>query len=1057
MLTLYKAHSVREGTDAVLSTLKEGNGRNIIIVPDAFTLAFEAGALSRLGKEGSFDLEVMSFARLAGVVLGNKLKKCLSPAGSVMLLERVIRKNEKNLRAYGRAARKAGFAEEMYAALTAIRNSGVTAERLERAAESLQGYVRDKTLDIVTLYKAYLEELNLCYSDSTTRLEALIAEIEKEGLFGNENFYVLDHTDFNAKQLGVLRALMKNARSLTVSVSDPMGGENKRIYPSVCHKLRRIAEEESVRVEEVNVPCRLPADRLLLAEKLFAYGSDEGFSDAFSLVEAKDEEEEVVYLATEITRLVRTGEIRYRDVALIAPSFEEYRPHVERIFSEYGIPVFTDERYPLDGSDLFRHWIAAWEVCAKNADRNTAFRYVFHELFSGASNEEKTAFYDYALKYGAISFRSPFTIAEDDPLFPTAEKVRRLLLKETEALFSVPAKAPVARYAEAFETYLKQNEFDERILRYAERVYEAGFKKESEILRQTPKKTIELLESLREIRGEDELSLEDFILAFRSGASQVKIAALPLSLDCVYFASPEQVMFEPIKRVFIVGAEDGVLPIEKTKEGVLGEREYTAWRNQDIVIENVGAEELGQSRFNALQLLLRGEKTCLSHLASSKPSSCSRFLARTFSLTPLNAEQAIRSFEPKYRIPTRAVAQKFLVECSRKYLENTLLEEDETLAFSLAKKMKTPFPVPAFEAEQKTLAKGKKIDSISVSELETYFSCPYLHFVKYALNAKEKDVAKSDKRILGDVLHRVADEFMFDLMRAENRKEKAGEEIVFPSDAEAKEKGENLARKILSEPKYLAIAKTEGERFLERTVRSAGEIAVTLKNQRADSEFKPTYFEIVFDEKGVIPPLPLGAAKLKGKIDRIDLLGRNAVAIDYKTGTSDYRLKDVYFGKKIQLQMYLAVLENAGYSPTAALYADIRTGFKSENARFLRGQFLNEDWVALSIDQKIATGEGTWTGLSIGEEDLLCKAEDGTLLSREQMENVLKYVKTLSENAIDEMEKGFIAPYPLAGGDHVLCGNCTAKNVCLSAFRHKRAMIGDVRVNTFDAICEEEV
>jgi len=148
MVTLFKAHSVREGTDAVLSTLKEGNGKNIIVVPDAFTLAFEASALSRLGKEGSFDLEVMSFARLASVALGNKMKKCLSPAGSVMLLEKVIRKSEKNLRAYARAARKPGFAEEMYAALTAIRNSGVTAERLEKAAESLDGYVRDKTLDI---------------------------------------------------------------------------------------------------------------------------------------------------------------------------------------------------------------------------------------------------------------------------------------------------------------------------------------------------------------------------------------------------------------------------------------------------------------------------------------------------------------------------------------------------------------------------------------------------------------------------------------------------------------------------------------------------------------------------------------------------------------------------------------------------------------------------------------------------------------------------------------------------------------------------------------------
>ena len=1051
MVTLYKAHSVREGTDAVLSTLKEGNGKNIIVVPDAFTLAFEAGALSRLGKESSFDLEVMSFARLASVALGNKMKKCLSPAGSVMLLEKVIRKGEKNLRAYARAARKPGFAEEMYAALTAIRNSGVTAERLEKAAETLDGYVRDKTLDIAYLYRSYLEELNLDYSDSTTRLEALISEIEKEKLFGNENFYVLDHTDFNAKQLGVLRALMKNARSLTVSVSVPMGGANGRVYPSAYRKLLLAAKEEGVGVSEVSVPCSLPADKRLVAETLFAYGSDQGASDAFALIEAKDKEEEIAYLATEITRLVRSGEIRYRDVAVIAPDFEGYRPQLERVFSEFGIPFFSDERLPLDGSDVFRHWIAAFEVCSKNFDRNTAFRYLFHELFSGATREEKFAFYDYALKYGVLSFRAPFSLGEGDPLFVPAEKVRSLLNKELAPLFALPSKASVSVFAEAFRRFLEANDFDSKLALYAERVYDAGFRKESEILRQTPAKTMELLSSLCEIRGEEELSIEEFLLAFRSGASQVKIAALPVSLDCVYFASPEQVMFEPIEVLFVLGAEDGAFPLEKTKEGILGEREYAAWRNRDIVIENVGAEELGQSRFGAMQLLLRGEKTYLLH-SSGEFSSCARFLKNTFGAKVVSAGDALSAFSPSDRIPTRAVAERFLVESSRKYFEKTLPKKEADLAFSLGKAMNKPFPIPAFAAEQKSLSSGAEIKKVSVSELETYFSCPYMHFVRYELGAKDKPIAKSDKAVLGDVMHRVANEFMLWLVR----NGKARRDL---SDEEAREKGETLAKAVLSEPSYQAIARAEGEQFLDRAIRSAGDMTVTLKKQCADSEFEPTFFEIVFDENGPIAGLPLGDALLRGKIDRIDLLGKHAVAIDYKTGVSDYRIKHVYYGEKIQLQMYLAVLKNAGYDPTAALYADIRTGFKKQDARFLKGQFLNENWVALSIDQKIASGEGTWTGLSLKGDALEGKAADAALLSEAQMKSVLTYVKELSEGAIKEMKEGFIAPYPLVESENERaypCSYCDAKNVCLRAFRHKRGMKGDVKLDSIERIVGEE-
>ena len=147
MLTLYKARTVREGADKVLSDIVYHQGRNIVIVPDPSTLAVEQTVTKTLGAQGVFDVEVMSFSRLAAVTLKKKIKKCLSPAGCVLLMEKVIRACEGDLRHYRRAARKAGFAEEMYAALTAIRNSGVTAERLERAAESLQGYVRDKTLE----------------------------------------------------------------------------------------------------------------------------------------------------------------------------------------------------------------------------------------------------------------------------------------------------------------------------------------------------------------------------------------------------------------------------------------------------------------------------------------------------------------------------------------------------------------------------------------------------------------------------------------------------------------------------------------------------------------------------------------------------------------------------------------------------------------------------------------------------------------------------------------------------------------------------------------------
>ncbi|MDY4709975.1 MAG: hypothetical protein SO203_05300, partial [Eubacteriales bacterium] len=41
------------------------NGRSIVIVPDNFTLSIEKNILKKLGTEASFDIEVVSFMRLA--------------------------------------------------------------------------------------------------------------------------------------------------------------------------------------------------------------------------------------------------------------------------------------------------------------------------------------------------------------------------------------------------------------------------------------------------------------------------------------------------------------------------------------------------------------------------------------------------------------------------------------------------------------------------------------------------------------------------------------------------------------------------------------------------------------------------------------------------------------------------------------------------------------------------------------------------------------------------------------------------------------------------------
>lgn len=71
-----------------------------------------------------------------------------------------------------------GFASELYAALTAIRNSGVSSEDLLKASQKSNASLKAKARDIALVYDGYLKALEGKHSDSSTRLYALAEYIK---------------------------------------------------------------------------------------------------------------------------------------------------------------------------------------------------------------------------------------------------------------------------------------------------------------------------------------------------------------------------------------------------------------------------------------------------------------------------------------------------------------------------------------------------------------------------------------------------------------------------------------------------------------------------------------------------------------------------------------------------------------------------------------------------------------------------------------------------------------------------------------------------------------
>ncbi len=182
----------------ILGRLKSRIGKtkkHILFVPDRFSLSYQKAVLEYLDIKGTFDIEVSSFPRLANKLLQNK-KRLLDKQAEIMLLRKVIDDNKDCLHCFGRIGKNADFANDMYAAISQIRNSNISIERMQEVADKLPKRIADKTKDIAKIYHDYIKYMQDGYADGTSKLQAL-CDLIYDGALNDCEVYISDFTSFS--------------------------------------------------------------------------------------------------------------------------------------------------------------------------------------------------------------------------------------------------------------------------------------------------------------------------------------------------------------------------------------------------------------------------------------------------------------------------------------------------------------------------------------------------------------------------------------------------------------------------------------------------------------------------------------------------------------------------------------------------------------------------------------------------------------------------------------------------------------------------------------------
>ena len=303
---------------------------------------------------------------------------------------------------------------------------------------------------------------------------------------------------------------------------------------------------------------------------------------------------------------------------------------------------------------------------------------------------------------------------------------------------------------------------------------------------------------------------------------------------------------------------------------------------------------------------------------------------------------------------------------------------------------------------------GKRLSlnfgSLSPTALESYFSCPYLGFMRQGLKVKEREEGSVRPIDTGNFIHAVLQEV-------------AAELTSIKSDEELRARAGEIARKKLEKPPFSSLAQSKsGEYTAGVLVDEAIEVSAGMYEQLANSKFR-----VLSAESRCEIELTDGI-KLYGRIDRVDESGDMVRIIDYKTGAVDASAPLYYTGLKLQLPLYLSAVSGgrraagAYYFPAAVEYTE-----KKDGVFRLQGFMDGSQEVVSASDSTISDGQKS----RYVNAYLNGRALESTM-PREEFTSFLDYSRLVAGGGAKELLSGNIKPSPAEG----ICTYCPAGGSC---------------------------
>ena len=1014
--------------------------RNIVFCEDRLTLIAERAMTQKLG--GSFSSYVTTYARAL-----KSQGRVLTKQGSVMVIDGIVTalQKEGRLKRFSHGGTNRGTAKSLYETIAQSASSSVNAETLKAGAAQLEKSVlKDKIEDIAEIYAEYEKFLKRnAYVDESGYLALLPEYLKSTGELDGANVYFLCYGSFTSQAAKTLKTAFARAENVTGIFC--YGKED--FYTGVAlSAFLKAAEEymrengitgETVRAENRGVPLENEAEVMrtgLFNPTAFSRGRKRYPTNAIRLFEAEDKNDEAEKIAVAIrARMARNCSLRYRDFAVLVSDIKGYTPAVKKAFSQYNIPFFLDEKRSLKTHPLSAFLLSCFEAVKTGLSPDSVDSLLANPFFGGADE-----YRNYLLKYanfrGGAKKEIKSAAVQNAAQSGEEEDGGNLTEKKTAApeyneaqlnaerekllclLSPVKRQAKGGEYCRAVREILRLSRAGTRLKEMTESIKDVALKG---YLCQISGAIERLLCECETLLGDREMSVSEFENVLADGLDATEISLIPVKTDAVFVGDINESRIEKVRVLFAAGMNENV-PKTTSDTALITDREIEKLAEVKAKMEPTVAQvNLRGREDTALNLCTFTEGAYFSYAlpadgTEAAVSEVLKYVSALFCTGEGGAPEVKRGWDDEdfsYRCSAPAPARICWYEQREQDEKNGVLysERCNSLEQALSRYEESgAWAQAALSEEDKTgfVSCGEKLffrgGKISPSALETYFSCPFKHFMRYGLGVKEREeqsvMATDSGNFIHELLQRAAKRFSHITNEEEAR-------------AAAREIGEELLKK----PPYCYSADTRSGEYAALRLLAEGVEA----SAAAFRQVKGSLYRVAETEKTVETPL------FRGKIDRVDETDEFVRIVDYKTGRIDDSPSTYYTGEKIQLQLYMTAAKGDKI-PAGVFYFPASLSFSEErDVPFKMTGFFCGDAEALNAgDPVTAAGEK-------GAESEFFAAKNGETRNTHSMDRLtfsdfIDYSAYVSAGARKEIAQGFIGVSPHKDA----CKFCAFGGVC---------------------------